>query len=140
MIYQRQRERLAPKPQAAYVTAVAGFATFSQCSPDPLRPAQMRRETFGAWSQPGPRVACAEARLPEAVSGPMRLIGGGAKGSQAPRYVGTHLPGADEACRVDANRGRLATCCSDPQSRGCQRQQSPRAVPARLSRWLMAAC
>jgi integrase/recombinase XerD len=43
MIYQMQLDRLAPKPQAAYVAAVAGLATFSHRSPDHLRPAQLRR-------------------------------------------------------------------------------------------------
>ena len=42
MIYQMQLERLAPKTQAAYVTAVAGLATFYHCSPDQLSPEQMR--------------------------------------------------------------------------------------------------
>jgi site-specific recombinase XerD len=43
MISQMQLERLAPKTQTAYVTAVAGLATFSHCSPDQLRPEQIRR-------------------------------------------------------------------------------------------------
>jgi Phage integrase, N-terminal SAM-like domain len=42
MIYQMQLERLAPKTQAAYVAAVAGLATFYHCSPDQLRPDQLR--------------------------------------------------------------------------------------------------
>ena len=43
MIYQMHLERLAPKPQAAYVAAVAGVATFSHRSPDQLSPEQIRR-------------------------------------------------------------------------------------------------
>jgi len=43
MIYHMQLERLAPKTQAASVAAVAGFATFYHCSPDQLRPEQIRR-------------------------------------------------------------------------------------------------
>jgi len=43
MIYQMQLERLAPKTQAAYVTAVAGLARFYHCSPDQLSPDQIRR-------------------------------------------------------------------------------------------------
>jgi hypothetical protein len=35
-------QRLAPKTQKAYVTAVAGLAKFYQCSPDRLRPEQIR--------------------------------------------------------------------------------------------------
>ena len=42
MIRDMQLQRLAPKTQKASVTAVAGLATFSQCSPDRLRPEQMR--------------------------------------------------------------------------------------------------
>ena len=42
MIRDRQLQRLAPQTQKAYVTAVAGFAKFSQCSPDRLRPEQIR--------------------------------------------------------------------------------------------------
>ena len=42
MIRDMQLQRLAPKTQKAYVTAVAGLAKFSQCSPDRLRPEQMR--------------------------------------------------------------------------------------------------
>ena len=37
-----QLRRLAPKTQQASVTAVAGFAKFYQCSPDRLRPEQIR--------------------------------------------------------------------------------------------------
>ena len=43
MLYQMPLERLAPKTQAAYVAAVAGLATCSHRSPDPLSPDQMRR-------------------------------------------------------------------------------------------------
>ena len=42
MIRDRQLQRLAPKTQKAYVTAVARFAKFYQCPPDRLRPEQMR--------------------------------------------------------------------------------------------------
>ena len=42
LIHDRPLQRLAPKTQKASVTAVAGLATFSQCSPDRLRPEQMR--------------------------------------------------------------------------------------------------
>ncbi len=42
MIHEMQLQRLAPKTQKAYVTAVAGLATFYHCSPDRLRPEQMR--------------------------------------------------------------------------------------------------
>ena len=43
MIDHMQRERLAPKTQAAYVAAVAGLATFYHRSPDQLNPEQIRR-------------------------------------------------------------------------------------------------
>ena len=42
MIRDMPLQRLAPKTQKASVTAVAGLAKFSQCSPDRLRPEQMR--------------------------------------------------------------------------------------------------
>jgi integrase/recombinase XerD len=42
MIRDMQLQRRAPKTQAAYVTAVAGLATFYQCSPDRLQPEQIR--------------------------------------------------------------------------------------------------
>ncbi len=42
MIHDRQLQRLAPKTQKAYVTAVAGLAKFSQGSPDRLSPEQIR--------------------------------------------------------------------------------------------------
>ena len=42
MIRDRQLQRLAPKTQKAYVTAVARFAKFYQCPPDRLSPAQIR--------------------------------------------------------------------------------------------------
>ncbi|HSF34219.1 MAG TPA: site-specific integrase [Candidatus Tectomicrobia bacterium] len=35
-------QRLAPKTQQAYVTAVAGLAKCYQCAPDRLRPEQIR--------------------------------------------------------------------------------------------------
>ena len=37
MIHDMQLQRLAPKTQTAYVTAVAGLAKFYQCSPDRLQ-------------------------------------------------------------------------------------------------------
>jgi integrase/recombinase XerD len=42
MIRDMQLQRLAPKTQKAYITAVAGLARFYQCSPDRLRPEQIR--------------------------------------------------------------------------------------------------
>src|SRR2546428_3852943 len=42
MIHEMQLQRLAPKTQKAYVTAVARFAKFYQCPPDRLSPAQIR--------------------------------------------------------------------------------------------------
>jgi integrase/recombinase XerD len=42
MIHDMPLQRLAPKPQKASVTAVAGLAKFYQCSPDRLRPEQIR--------------------------------------------------------------------------------------------------
>jgi integrase/recombinase XerD len=42
MIHEMQVQRLAPKTPKAYVTAVAGLAKFYECSPDRLRPEQMR--------------------------------------------------------------------------------------------------
>ena len=41
MIRDMPLQRLAPKPQKAYVTAVAGLAKFYQCSPDRLSPEQI---------------------------------------------------------------------------------------------------
>ncbi len=42
MIRQMQRARLAPRTQDAYAEAVAGLSTCSWCSPDRLKPEQMR--------------------------------------------------------------------------------------------------
>jgi hypothetical protein len=42
MIRDMQLQRLAPRPQAAYLAAVAGLAKFYGCSPDQLPPAQIR--------------------------------------------------------------------------------------------------
>ena len=42
MIRDMQLQRLAPQTQKAYVTAVAGLAKFYQCSPERLRPEQIR--------------------------------------------------------------------------------------------------
>ncbi len=42
MIHEMQLQRLAPKTQKAYVTAVAGLAKFYECSPDRLSPEQIR--------------------------------------------------------------------------------------------------
>jgi integrase/recombinase XerD len=42
MIRDMPLQRLAPKTQKAYVTAVAGLAKFYPCSPDRLRPEQIR--------------------------------------------------------------------------------------------------
>ena len=52
-----QGQRLAPRTQEAYIAAVAGLATFYGCSPDQLRPDQIRAylhhllvERHLAWS------------------------------------------------------------------------------------------
>lgn len=42
MIHDMQLQRLAPKTQQAYVSAVAGLAQFYDCSPDRLSPEQIR--------------------------------------------------------------------------------------------------
>ena len=42
MIQDMELQRLAPKTQVAYVTAVASLAKFYQCSPDRLSPEQIR--------------------------------------------------------------------------------------------------
>jgi len=42
MIHDMQWQRLAPKTQKAYVTAVAGLAKFYECSPERLSPEQIR--------------------------------------------------------------------------------------------------
>ena len=42
MIHDMQLQRLAPKTQKAYGTAVAGLAKFYECSPDRLSPEQIR--------------------------------------------------------------------------------------------------
>jgi integrase/recombinase XerD len=42
MIRDMPWQRLAPQTQKAYVTAVAGLAKFYQCSPERLRPEQIR--------------------------------------------------------------------------------------------------
>ena len=64
MMRQRQLQRLAPQTQDASVAAVAGRATFSWCSPDQLRPEQIRPslhhllvERHLAWSSCN-HVAC----------------------------------------------------------------------------------
>lgn len=64
MIYQMQLERLAPRTQEAYVAAVAGLAKYYGCSPDQLRPKQLRTylhhllvERQQAWSSCN-QVAC----------------------------------------------------------------------------------
>jgi hypothetical protein len=61
MIRDRHLQRLAPNPQKASVTAVAGFAQFSGCAPDQRSPDQMRsylpsclvdrRLAWSAWHQ-----------------------------------------------------------------------------------------
>ena len=61
MIHDMQLQRLAPKTQKAYVTAVAGLATFYECSPERLSPEQIRtylhhllverRLAWSSWNQ-----------------------------------------------------------------------------------------
>jgi integrase/recombinase XerD len=64
MIRAMPLQRLAPKTQQAYVAAVAGLAKFYQCSPDRLRPEQIRTylhhllvERRLAWSSCNPAAA-----------------------------------------------------------------------------------
>ena len=53
MIHAMQLQRLAPKTQKAYVTAVASLAKFYQCSPDRLRPEQIRTYLHCRWPAGG---------------------------------------------------------------------------------------
>ena len=52
----------------------------------------------------------------------------------------SNMDAAEEACRLDAKRFRIATFCSDQQSRGFHRHPSHLSDQERLSRLLMAAC
>src|SRR5262245_29834285 len=64
MTQDMQLQRLAPKTQKAYITAVAGLAKFYSCAPDHLNPDQIRAylhhllvERHLAWSSCN-QIAC----------------------------------------------------------------------------------
>jgi hypothetical protein len=61
--------------------------------------APFRRETLGAWSQPGPRIALPEVQFPRDAYGPVRVLSCGAQGYHEPRYLVSHRAAAEEACR-----------------------------------------
>jgi hypothetical protein len=63
-----------------------------------------------------------------------------ATGYHAPRYVVSNMDAAEEACRYDQKRFRLATFFSDQKSRGFHLHKAPISDPQRLSRLLIAAC
>ena len=61
--------------------------------------APLRRDPWGAWRTPGPRIALSEAWLTRADDGPRMRIGCWAKAEKAPRSVVSKRAAAEEACR-----------------------------------------
>ena len=101
---------------------------------------RFRCETVAACLKPGTLVALTAVRVTEAAYGPVRLLCGWATGYHEPRHLLTHLAAADQACRLEAQRFRIATVVSAQPSRGFHRHRSHLSDPTRRSRWLMAAC
>ena len=58
-----------------------------------------RRDTLGAWSKPGTRIALQEGQMTRAAYGPVMLLCWWAKGYQEPLYVVSNMDAAEEACR-----------------------------------------
>jgi hypothetical protein len=101
---------------------------------------RFRGETGAACLTPGPGGERTDVRVTEAADGPVRLLWCWATGEKEPLHRITNMASADEACRLDAKRFRIATFVSDQQRRGFPRHPSHLAAPRRLARWLMAAC
>ena len=99
-----------------------------------------RLDTLRCCSKPGRLVDFPGAFVTAQAYGPIRLICCWAQGCQDPLYLVTNMGDADEACRLDLKRLRIATFFSDQKSRGFHLHQSHLAAPLRLARLLIAAC
>src|SRR5713101_6334160 len=114
MIHEMPLQRLAPKTHKAYVTAVAGLATFYHCSPDRLRPEQMRTslhhllgERRLAWS------SCHQAAAGLQFFSPKTLGWDGLPRHLPPRTRPSQLP---QILRLEALQ-RLCTHAKHPRHR-----------------------
>jgi hypothetical protein len=99
-----------------------------------------RLATLGACMKPGTLIAFKEVKFTRDAYGPVMVCSCWAKGSQEPLYVVRNMDAAEEACRYDQKRFRIATFFSDQKSRGFHLHQSHISDPQRLSRLLIAAC
>jgi hypothetical protein len=68
---------------------------------------RFRCETVAACIKPGTLVALTDVHVTAAAYGPVRLLCCWAKGYQEPLHLITHIPAADEACRLYAKRFRI---------------------------------
>lgn len=99
-----------------------------------------RLETVRWCIKPGPLVELPAAAVTREAYGPILLRCCWATGYQEPLDVVSNLDAAEEACRLDAKRLRIATVFSEQKNRGFHLHTSPIADQQRLSRLLVAAC
>ncbi len=99
-----------------------------------------RLDTLGACSKPGTLIALKEVQCTRDAYGPVMVLSCWAKGYQEPLYLVSNMDAAEEACRYDQKRFRIATFFADQKSRGFHIHKSHIADPQRLSRLLIATC
>ena len=107
-----------------------------------VSPASDEWVTLDAWNlQPGDLRVFPSARFTQSKAvGPYLVLGWWDKQYDAPLYLVTNLPSADEAIYWYQKRYRIETFFSDQKSRGFHIHKSHLSDPARLARLLIAAC
>jgi hypothetical protein len=99
-----------------------------------------RLDPVGACRPPGTLVALSAVWLTRAHYGPLRRIGGWAKGWKEPLDWLSNMAAAEEACRLYAKRCRREPFFSEQKRRGFHLHTAPLSDPQRLSGLLIAAC
>ena len=94
----------------------------------------VRLDALGACLKPGRLIALKEVHGTREAYGPIMVRCCWAKGYQEPRYVVSTMATAEEACRLDAKRFRIATFFADQKSRGFHMHTSHMSDVQRLSR------
>jgi hypothetical protein len=93
------------------------------------------------WSlKAGRLIELQEVEFPQDAYGPVRVLGGWAKGEAEPLYWVSHMERAEDALFYYRKRFRIETFFSDQKSRGFNIHKSHLSDPQRLSRLLIATC
>jgi hypothetical protein len=126
----------ATLPEAGWAYACrTAMSTVATCEGETFR-----LDTLGACSKPGTLVAFQEVQFTREAYGPVMVLSCWAKGYHEPLYLVSNMAQAEEACRWDEKRFRIATFFSEQKSRGFHIHKSHMSDVQRLSRLFIAAC